>query len=101
WTRQRWIARVLRIATPTQVQTRRRKSRQTAAAAPIFARKRPVLREQQVRDAHLHVVGFTRKDVQRLVLCLPAETADRAIVAVVVERPGNTQTIVEVLGHIR
>ena len=29
----------------------------------------------QLLDAHLHVVGLTGKDVQRLVLRLPAETS--------------------------
>jgi len=44
------------------------------------------LREQFVADPHLHVVGLASEDLQRLVLSLPAETADRAIVAVVVEK---------------
>src|SRR5262245_15510057 len=40
--------------------------------------------EQLVADAHLDVVGLTREEQQRLVLCLPSETSDRAVVAVVV-----------------
>src|SRR5262249_35143478 len=32
-------------------------------------------------DAHLHVVGFAGEDGDRLVLCLPAETGNGAIVA--------------------
>ena len=51
--------------------------------------------EQFVANAHLHVVGFTGKDVQRFILRLPAETADGAIVAVVVESAGNAKTVVD------
>ena len=40
--------------------------------------------EQIVRDAHLDVVGLAREHQQRLVLRLPPEARDGAIVAVVV-----------------
>ena len=49
-----------------------------------------------LRDPHLHVVGLTGKDVQRLVLRLPAETGDRAVVTVVVEGAGNAKIVVEI-----
>src|SRR5439155_24132403 len=57
----------------------------------VLTRQRPVLRKQFVGDAHLHVVGLTGEDHQRLVLRLPAKTADGAIVSVVVEGAANPQ----------
>ena len=43
--------------------------------------------EQLVGDAHLDVVGLAREQQQRLVLRLPAEARDRAVVAVAVDLP--------------
>src|SRR5579859_1847751 len=90
------IAVVFRIAKTAQVQTAGWKSRSSHVSNVVFTRQRTVLREQQVSDAHLHVVSFTREDVQRSVLCLPAKTADGSVVAVVVEVSGNTKVVVEV-----
>ena len=58
------------------------------------------MREQQVGDAHLYVVGLAGKDVQRLILRLPAETADRAIVAVVIEGAGDAEVVVTVFNLV-
>ena len=46
-----------------------------------------LLREALVGDPHLDVVGLGGEDEQRLVLGLPAEPRDRAVVAVPVDRP--------------
>ena len=45
--------------------------------------------EAFVGDALLHVVGFGGEDQQRLVLCLPAETSDGAVIAAGVEAAPN------------
>ena len=45
--------------------------------------------EQLVGDAHFDVVGLAGEHQQRLVLRLPAEPRDRAVVAVVVGLPGD------------
>jgi len=59
----------------------------------VLARQRAILWKQFVRDAHLDVVGLTGENHQRLVLCFPAKTSDGAIVAVVVERAADPETI--------
>jgi len=41
--------------------------------------------EQQVRYAHLNVVGFTGEDQQRFVLGFPAKPRDGAVVSVVIQ----------------
>ena len=45
--------------------------------------------EQLVGDAHLDVVGLAGEHQQRLVLRLPSEARDRAVVAVVVRLAGD------------
>jgi hypothetical protein len=49
--------------------------------------------EQQVRHAHLDVVGFAHKDRDRLVLRLPAEAADRSVIAGVIEVARDVQAV--------
>lgn len=48
-----------------------------------------LLREQWVRNAHLHVVGFGRKQEQGFVLRLPTETSDGPIVGAAVDVPAQ------------
>src|SRR6266576_7188570 len=83
------VGNVLRVADPRQVQAIGGKP----ASQLVLTRQRPVLRKQFVGDADLHVVGLTGEDHQRLVLRLPAKTADGAIVSVVVEGAANPQII--------
>ena len=47
--------------------------------------------EQFVSGADLYVVSFARKYFERIVLCFPAEAADRSIVAADVRPPANPQ----------
>src|SRR5712664_3522842 len=67
----------------------------TADNAHVFAGQWPFLREDFVRDALLDVISLTGEELQRLVLGLPSEAADRAVVAIVVERAGNALIVVE------
>ena len=84
------MGNVLGVAGPGEVQAVGRKS----ASKLVLTRQRPVLRKQFVGDAHFHVVRFACEDHQRLVLRLPAKTADGAIVAVVIEGTADPQIIV-------
>src|SRR5579864_7959807 len=95
--RKRRVGGVFRVAGAGEVQTGRWQPEATGPAIAVFARQRTVLWEQLIADPHLHVVGFPREDVQRLVLRLPTEPADRAVVAVVVEGAGYAKAVVEVV----
>src|SRR5437660_12673815 len=53
----------------------------------------PLLREQLVGYALLHVVGFAREDQEGLVLRLPPEPGDRAVVTVPVLATGNAKEL--------
>src|SRR5882724_4555753 len=79
------VRNILRVADPGEVQAVGRKPSAAGSAIAIFSRQRAVLLEHLTGDAHFHVVGLTREDHQRLVLRLPAKTADGAIIAVVIE----------------
>ena len=50
-----------------------------------LARQWAFLGEYFIAHAHLHVIGFAGEDHQRFILGLPAETRDRAVVAVAIE----------------
>ena len=52
------------------------------------------MRENFIGDTHLHVVGLAGKQFQRLVLRLPAEAGDGAIIAVVIESAADAEVIV-------
>ncbi len=84
------VGNVLGVADPSEVQAVGRKP----ASELVLTRQRAILREQFVGDTHFHVVGLTGEDHQRLVLGLPTKTADGAIVAVVVKRSADAETIV-------
>src|ERR1700731_1123730 len=84
------VSNVLGVADPSEVQAAGRKP----ASQLVLTRQRPILRKQFVGDAHFHVVSLTGEDHQRLVLGLPAKTADGAIVSVVIERTADAKTIV-------
>src|SRR6267378_5579469 len=84
------MSNVLRVADASEVQAVGWKP----ASKLVLTRQRPILCKQFVGDAHFHVVGLTREDQQRLVLSLPAKTADGAIVAVVIEGAADAHTIV-------
>jgi hypothetical protein len=47
------------------------------------------LGKQVICDAHLHVVRLARENGDGLVLCLPAEFGDRAVVAAAIRNTGN------------
>src|SRR6478736_6488668 len=55
------------------------------AGGLAFSRQRTLLSKGLIADALFHVVGFTGKNHQRLVLRLPAKTGDRSIIAVPIE----------------
>src|SRR5689334_609432 len=57
--------------------------RQTGSLA--FSRQRTLLSKGLIAYALLHVVGFTSKNHQRLILRLPAEAGDRSVIAVPIE----------------
>src|SRR6266446_3285341 len=84
------VGNVLGVAGPSEVQAVGRKS----ASQLVLARQRSILRKQFVGDPHFHVVSLTGEDHQRLVLRLPAKTANGAIVAVVIEGTADAETIV-------
>src|SRR5207302_6194764 len=67
----------------------------------VLAGQRTFLREQLIADAHLHVVGLAGEDLQRLVLRLPAEAADRSVVAVVIESPGHADVVILLVVEVR
>src|SRR6266851_1919778 len=51
----------------------------------------PLLREQLVGHSLLHIVGFAHEDQEGLVLRLPPEPGERAVIAVPVLAAGNTK----------
>src|SRR6267378_8540329 len=83
------VGNVLGVADPREVQAVGWKP----ASQLVLTRQRPILRKQFAGNAHFHVVGFTGENHQRLVLGLPAKTADGAIVAVVIESAADPQII--------
>src|SRR5437016_10515426 len=81
------VGNVLGVADPGEVQAAGWKP----ASQLVLTRQRAILRKQFVGDAHLHVVGLSGEDHQRLVLGFPAKTADGAVTAVVVEGAADPQ----------
>src|SRR5437016_13780277 len=90
------VRNVLGVADPSQVQAVGWKP----ASQLVLTRQRPILRKQFVGDAHFHVVSLAGEDHQRLVLGLPAKTADSAIVAVVIEGTADPDTVKNCLGRL-
>jgi hypothetical protein len=48
-----------------------------------------LLRKELIGDAHFHVISFTGKDAQRLVLRFPAEARNRSIVSAAIIRSAD------------
>src|SRR5205807_1414105 len=80
----------LGVADPSQVQAVGGKP----SSMLVFAWQRPILCKQFVADAHFYIVGLTGEDHQRLVLGFPAEAADGAVVAVVVEGAAHADVVI-------
>src|SRR5439155_19486152 len=49
----------------------------------------PLRLEQFVGDTHFNVIGFAGEQEKRLVLSLPSETGDRAVIAVLIRLAGD------------
>src|SRR5437773_10984987 len=49
----------------------------------------PLRLEQLVGDTHFDVVGFTGEQEKRLVLSLPSETGNRAVIAILIRLAGD------------
>src|SRR5208337_2945420 len=96
WACRSGVGCIFRIAGAAQVQAGRYQAGLASASRSIFAGKWTILGKEQIADPHLDVVGLAGKNVQRLVLRLPTEAADSAVVAVVIEGAGNSQVVVEI-----